>query len=66
MNEPKAQPWDIETMKLIAEGYNNEEVAIKLFISPRTVENRIAKLKAVFKARTKYHLIYIMAKINLI
>jgi two-component system response regulator FixJ len=32
-------PRQIEVMRLVAEGFSNKEIANKLFISPRTVEN---------------------------
>jgi two-component system response regulator FixJ len=32
-------PRQVEVMKLVAEGFSNKEIALKLDISPRTVEN---------------------------
>lgn len=32
-------PRQVEVMRLVAEGYSNKEIAIRLDISPRTVEN---------------------------
>ncbi len=32
-------PRQVEVMRLVAEGYSNKEIALKLDISPRTVEN---------------------------
>ena len=32
-------PRQVEVMRLVAEGFSNKEIALKLDISPRTVEN---------------------------
>ena len=32
-------PRQVEVMRLVADGFSNKEIALKLDISPRTVEN---------------------------
>lgn len=45
----------IEVMSLIAQGYTWKRIAIKLSISPRTVEKHVVEVKLQLRARNATH-----------
>lgn len=55
-----------EIMRLLAEGFATKEVAQKLFISPKTVENHRANLMKKLKLNSTVELIRYAAKVGLI
>ena len=63
---PELSEREIEVLKLICNGYVNKEIAEKLFISPRTVENYRTKLIDKTGAKNTSNLIMIAIKNELI
>ncbi len=56
-------PREIEILRLVAMGYSNKEIAEKLSISVKTVENHKTRIKERLKAQTRSDLVrYAMAK----
>jgi DNA-binding NarL/FixJ family response regulator len=55
-----------ELMKMLAEGMNIEEIANKLFISPKTVKNHRASIMAKLSLHSHYELVRYAAKLGLI
>jgi DNA-binding NarL/FixJ family response regulator len=56
-NQPALTRRELEVLSLIAEGFTNEEVADKLFISPLTIDSHRKNLLAKFQARNTASLI---------
>ena len=48
---------EMEILKLIAEGYSSQEIAIKLYISSRTVENHRANIMQKCRVKNAAHLV---------
>ncbi len=63
---PELSEREVEVLKLICNGYVNKEIAEKLFISPRTVENYRTKLIDKTGAKNTSNLIMIAIKNELI
>jgi DNA-binding NarL/FixJ family response regulator len=57
MSEATPTPQQERVLELAAQGFTNEEIGSRLFISESTVRFHIQKLKAKFMARTKTELI---------
>src|SRR3954453_10637524 len=57
MSESTPTPQQERVLELAAQGFTNEEIGSRLFISESTVRFHIQKLKAKFVARTKTELI---------
>jgi two-component system response regulator NreC len=56
-------PREIEILRLVAMGYSNKEIAAKLCISTKTVENHKTRIKERLGAQTRSDLVrYAMAK----
>jgi len=48
---------EMEILKLIAEGYSSQEIAVKLYISSRTVENHRANIMQKCRVKNAAHLV---------
>lgn len=51
---------DQEILKLLAEGKSSVEIGKTVFLSPRTIDNRVQKLSKFYKAKNRAHLIAII------
>ena len=59
-------PREQEIMRMLAEGLSNREVADKLFISPRTVENHRASIMSKLGLHRAHELVRYAARLGLI
>jgi DNA-binding NarL/FixJ family response regulator len=59
-------PREQEVMRLLAEGLSSKDVADKLFISPKTVENHRAKIMSKLDLHSTMELVRYAAKLGLI
>ncbi|MFH0845065.1 MAG: response regulator transcription factor [Pseudomonadota bacterium] len=59
-------PREQEVMRLLAEGFSAKEVAERLFISPKTVENHRANIMSKLDLHSTHELIRYAAKLGLI
>lgn len=55
-----------EVMRMLAEGFGLEEIAEKLFISPKTVKNHRASIMSKLKLHTHHELVRYAVKLGLI
>lgn len=61
--EPGLTPRENEVLKLVAKGYTYREIAEKLFISVKTVQNHVQNILAKLQLRKRYELMrYAIAK----
>ncbi len=54
--EPKLSPRENEVLKLVAKGYTYREIAEKLFISVKTVQNHVQNILTKLQLRKRYEL----------
>jgi DNA-binding NarL/FixJ family response regulator len=54
--EPKLTPRETEVLKLVAKGYAYREIAEKLFISVKTVQNHVQNILTKLQMRKRYEL----------
>ena len=59
-------PREQEVMRLLAEGFSSKEIAEKLFISPKTVENHRANIMNKLDLHSTMELVRYAAKLGLI
>jgi DNA-binding NarL/FixJ family response regulator len=59
-------PREQEILRLLAEGYSNKDIADKLFISPKTVENHRANIMKKLDLHSTMELVRYAAKLGLI
>jgi DNA-binding NarL/FixJ family response regulator len=57
---------EIEILKYICQGYSNNEIGTKLFISPKTVDNHRTSLLSKTGTRNSAHLVMFAIKQNLV
>jgi DNA-binding NarL/FixJ family response regulator len=55
--EPGLSPRENEVLKLVAKGYTYREIAEKLFISVKTVQNHVQNILTKLHLRKRYELI---------
>jgi DNA-binding NarL/FixJ family response regulator len=63
---PRLTPREQEVMRLLAEGFTTREIAQRLFISPKTVENHRANIMKKLDLRTTIDLVRQAARLGLI
>jgi DNA-binding NarL/FixJ family response regulator len=63
---PRLTPREQEVMRLLAEGFTTREIAKRLFISPKTVENHRANIMKKLDLRTTIDLVRQAARLGLI
>ncbi|MGD8542635.1 MAG: response regulator transcription factor [Desulfobacteraceae bacterium] len=63
---PRLTPREQEVMRLLAEGFTTREIARRLFISPKTVENHRANIMKKLDLRTTIDLVRQAARLGLI
>ena len=63
---PRLTPREQEVMRLLAEGFTTREIAKRLFISPKTVENHRATIMKKLDLRTTIDLVRQAARLGLI
>jgi DNA-binding NarL/FixJ family response regulator len=54
--EPKLTPRENEVLKLVAKGYTYREIAEKLFLSVKTVQNHVQNILTKLQLRKRYEL----------
>ena len=54
--EPKLSPRENEVLKLVAKGYTYREIAEKLFISVKTVQNHVQNILTKLQLKKRYEL----------
>ncbi|MEX2555037.1 MAG: response regulator transcription factor [Actinomycetota bacterium] len=54
--EPKLTPRENEVLKLVAKGYTYREIAEKLFVSVKTVQNHVQNILTKLQMRKRYEL----------
>ena len=54
--EPKLTPRENEVLKLVAKGYTYREIAEKLFVSVKTVQNHVQNILTKLQLRKRYEL----------
>jgi DNA-binding NarL/FixJ family response regulator len=54
--EPSLSPRENEVLKLVAKGYTYREIAEKLFISVKTVQNHVQNILTKLHLRKRYEL----------
>ncbi|MCI5057181.1 MAG: response regulator transcription factor [Flavobacteriales bacterium] len=59
---PDLSDREMEVLHLVADGYTNQEIADKLFISPRTVDTHRKNLIEKMSAKNTAHLVKLSAK----
>lgn len=57
---------EIVTLKYLAKGYENREIADTIFVSTHTVKAHISSLLKKLKARNRTHAVYVAFKKGLI
>jgi DNA-binding NarL/FixJ family response regulator len=62
----KLTPREQEILRLLAEGLSSKEIAQKLFISPKTVENHRANIMNKLDLHSSIELVRYAAKLGLI
>jgi DNA-binding NarL/FixJ family response regulator len=55
-SEPGLSPRELEVLKLVAKGYKYREIAQKLFISVKTVQNHVQNILTKLQMQTRYDL----------
>ena len=55
-DEPKLTPRENEVLKLVAKGYTYREIAEKLFLSVKTVQNHVQNILTKLQLRKRYEL----------
>ncbi len=55
-NEPRLTPRENEVLVLVAKGYAYKEIAEKLFVSVKTVQNHVQNILAKLQMRRRYEL----------
>ena len=55
-SEPELTPRENEVLKLVAKGYSYPEIAEKLFISTKTVQNHVQNILTKLQLRKRYEL----------
>lgn len=65
-SHPRLTPREQEVMRLLAEGFTTREIAKRLFISPKTVENHRANIMKKLDLRTTIDLVRQAARLGLI
>jgi DNA-binding NarL/FixJ family response regulator len=66
INSVQLSPREKEILMLICQGYSNNEIGEKLFISPKTVDNHRTNLISKTGTRNSAHLVMFAIKHNLI
>ena len=65
-SNPYISEKDIIIMQMVADGFTALEIADKTWLSERTVEGRVYRLKTRFKAKTLTHLAIILIRLKVI
>ena len=55
-SKPRITTKNILIMQFVSEGYTYKEISVMMYLSPRTVENKVYKLTKEFNCRNKTHL----------
>jgi DNA-binding NarL/FixJ family response regulator len=62
----KLTPKEIAIFDYLKEGYENHEIAKKIFVSKNTVKSHISHMMHKMNARNRTHLVYLASKQGLI
>ena len=54
--EPSVTPRENEVLKLVAKGYTYQEIAERLFVSPKTVQNHVQNILTKLQLHRRYEL----------
>lgn len=57
---------EIFIVQHLSDGFTVKEVAAKLLVSPRLIENKIVKMKDIYFAKTQSHLVAIFIRRQLV
>lgn len=62
LKKDSIQEIDMKIIILLLEGYTNEQIGERVFLSKRTVDGHLYKLRNRYEAKNTYNLIYILMK----
>jgi NarL family two-component system response regulator LiaR len=63
---PELSDRELEVLRLVAQGKDNQEIAAKLFVSPSTVKNHISNLLAKLQMKNRIQAAVYAAKSGLL
>jgi DNA-binding NarL/FixJ family response regulator len=63
---PELSDRELEVLRLVAQGKDNQEIAAKLFVSPSTVKNHISNLLAKLQMKNRIQAAVYAAKRGLL
>ncbi|MBI1212302.1 MAG: hypothetical protein GC190_12620 [Alphaproteobacteria bacterium] len=66
MNLPQLAERDRQCLRLLADGYKDEDIATRLGIAARTVRFHIDKVKRAFGATSRVHMIALAIRANML